>query len=76
MYTWNAENVDNSKDLIQGMGQIKSKYVNILFDSGETHSFISIDCAKRVYFPMSKLPYEVVVCTPSEEKICTNICVP
>ena len=72
VYTLNAEEVDHSKDLIQGMGLIKSKPVNILFDSGATYSFISVDCARRVYFPVSKLPYEVLVSTPFEEKICTT----
>jgi hypothetical protein len=72
VYTLNAEEVDYSKNLIQGMGLIKAKSVNILFDSGVTHSFISVDCAKQVYFPMSKLPYEVLVSTPSKKKICTT----
>jgi hypothetical protein len=72
VYTLSAEEVDHSKDLIQGMGLIKSKPVNILFDSGATHSFNSVECAKRVYFPVSKLPYEVLVSTPSEAKICTT----
>jgi hypothetical protein len=43
-----------------------------LFDSGATHSFISLDCVKRIYFPMSKLPYKVLVSTPFEENICTT----
>ena len=72
VYTLNVEEVDHSKDLIQGTGLIKAKPVNILFDSGATHSFISVDCAKRIYFPMSKLPYKVLVSTPSEENICTT----
>jgi hypothetical protein len=77
VYTLNAEEVYHSKDLIQGMGLIKSKPVNILFDSGATYSFISVDCARQVYFPVSKLPYEVLVSTPSEEKICTTtMCYP
>jgi hypothetical protein len=77
VYTLNAEEVDNSKDLIQGTGLIKAKPVNILFDSGATHSFISVDRAKRIYFPMSKLPYKVLVSTPSEENICmTTMCSP
>ena len=66
MYTLNDEEVDHSKDLIHGMGLIKAKPVNILFNSGATHSFISVDCAKRIYFPMSKLPYKVLVSTRSE----------
>jgi hypothetical protein len=72
VYTLNAEEVNHSKYLIQGMGLIKSKPVNILFDSGATHSFISVDCAKRVYSHVSKLPYEVLVSNPSKAKICTS----
>ena len=72
VYTLNAEEVDHSKDFIQGMGKIKSHSVHILFDSGATHSFISLDCAKRIYFPMSKLPYKVLVSTSSKENICTT----
>jgi hypothetical protein len=77
VYTLNAEEVDNSKDLIQGMGHIKSKHVSILLDSSATHSFISVDCTKRVYFSITKLLYEVIVSTPSDEKICTtSMCSP
>ena len=75
-YTLNAKEVDHSRDLIQGMGQINSHSVRILFDFGATHSFISLDCAKRIYFPMSKLPYKVLVSTPSEENICTTTMFP
>ena len=72
MNTLNVEEANHSKDHIEGMGLIKSKPVNILFDSGVTHLFISVDCALRVYFPVSKVLYEVLVFTSSEEKICTT----
>jgi hypothetical protein len=59
------------------MGLIKAKPVKVLFDSGATHSFISVDFEKRVYFPISKLPYEVLVSTLAEKKIyTTSVCSP
>jgi hypothetical protein len=40
VYTLNAEEIEHSKDLIQGTGLVKSMPVNILFDSGAiTRSF-------------------------------------
>ena len=38
VYMLNAKEVDRFKDLIQGTGLIKSKPINILFDTGMTHS--------------------------------------
>jgi hypothetical protein len=77
VYTLDAEEAEKSKDLVQGTGQINGKHVNILFDSGATHSFISSACVKRVYFPVTKLSYEVLVTTPSEEKLSTtSMCSP
>jgi hypothetical protein len=72
VYTLDAEEVDNSNNLIQGLGEINAKPINTVFDSGASHSFISMDCTKRVYFPISKIPYEVLVSTPSKNKINTT----
>lgn len=39
---------------------------SLLFDSGVTHSFISLDCMKRLNLSVSKLLFDLCVSTPAE----------
>lgn len=62
-----------SDGLIQGMGFIKSKKINILFDSGATHSYISLSCVKILGLSVSRLPFDLRVTTPTEKNLVTSI---
>ena len=46
--------------------------LSVLFDSGATHSFISIDCAKKLNLPVRELDVELVVSTPTKGTIVTS----
>ena len=46
--------------------------MHILFDSGATHSFISLESAQRMQLPIRGLNYELRVSTPSEGKLSTH----
>jgi len=43
-----------------------------LFDSRATHSFISVDCVKKLKLPVCELDVELVVSTPTEGIIITS----
>ena len=68
VYTLDAKEADKSEHLVQGMGLIHNQPVHIFFDSGATHSFISLECAQRMQLPIRGLNYELMVSTPSEGK--------
>ena len=39
-----AEEAEQSKDLIRGMCKVNDRALTVLYDSGATHSFISYSC--------------------------------
>ncbi|XP_068492022.1 uncharacterized protein [Phaseolus vulgaris] len=58
--------------LVRGICSILGIQLFVLFDSGETHSFISFDCAKKLKLPVRELEIELVVSTPTEGIIVTS----
>ena len=59
------EEAGSSPNVIRGMVSIRGHDINVLFDSGATHSFISYDCAKKFGFALTELSYDLKVSTPS-----------
>ena len=59
-------------DLIQGVCVIAGNTLSVLFDSGATHSFISMDCVNRLKLPVSSLPFDLVVTTPAAKTLTAN----
>ena len=55
-----------SDDLIQGKCYFQNKLLDVLYDSGATHSFISYACIERLGLDVSILPFDVVVSTQAE----------
>lgn len=56
----------------QGKCFFKDMLLDVLYDSGAAHSFISNACVERLEFVMSKLPYDVVVSTPTNNYVVTT----
>ena len=61
-----------SDDLIQGKCLIANKLLDVLYDSGATHSFISFTCVERLGLSIVELPYDVMVSTPTNEPVTTS----
>jgi len=59
-------------DLIKGMYFIKGKTLNVLYDLGATHSFISNYCVQHLNMSTSFLKTSLVVSTPINDLIITN----
>jgi hypothetical protein len=72
VYTLDAKEADKSDNLVQGTDLIQNQQVHILFYSGATHSFISLESAQRMQLPIRGLNYELRVSTPSEGKLNTH----
>jgi hypothetical protein len=64
-----ADQVDN---LIRGTCFIYGTPLIAIIDTGATHSFISIDCAKRLNIPMSDMPSRMEIETPASGSVTTQ----
>ena len=61
-----------SDDLIQGKCLIADKLLDVLYDLGATHSFISHACVERLGLCTTELPYDIMVSTPTNEPVTTS----
>nr|KYP59642.1 hypothetical protein KK1_015078 [Cajanus cajan] len=61
-----------NNDLIQGKCFIKEKTLNVLYDSGATHSFISNDCVQHFQLSVSSLETNLIVLTPTNKSVVAN----
>ena len=67
-----AKEAAKSKGLIQGACEVNGKTLTVLYDSGATHSFISHICVTALQLPISQLPYDLLVSTPTNKPIRTS----
>ncbi|XP_028790135.1 uncharacterized protein LOC114746111 [Neltuma alba] len=62
-YAMTNEEASASPNLIRANIILQGHVISTLFDSGATHSFISLDCAQKLSLPMVELPYNLRVST-------------
>ena len=72
VFAMTRSEVVESEDLIQGKCIIRECLLDVLYDSGATHSFIALDCVERLGLPVSVLPYDLVVLTPTNRSVVTS----
>jgi RNase H-like domain found in reverse transcriptase/Reverse transcriptase (RNA-dependent DNA polymerase)/Retroviral aspartyl protease/Integrase zinc binding domain/Retrotransposon gag protein len=65
VYATLAEEAGMSPNMIRGTVSINSHLISVMFDSGASHSFIALDCAGRLGFKLSVMPYDMRVSTPA-----------
>ncbi|XP_028781393.1 uncharacterized protein LOC114737607 [Neltuma alba] len=66
------EEASASPNLIRGNILLEGHVISALFDSGATHSFISVDCAQKLSLPVVELPYDLRVSTPAGVTVVTG----
>ena len=64
-----VDEIEKSGDLIQGACEVNGKTLTVLYDSSASHSFISHSCVTALQIPISELPYDLSVSTPTNEPI-------
>ncbi|XP_073222503.1 uncharacterized protein [Cicer arietinum] len=75
VYHINGEETPSSSELIQGECLIVGKSLNVIYDSGATHSFISLDWVDSLQLTITTLLFDLVVTLPSTESIkCNTTC--
>ena len=72
VFTLSGEEATQSPDMIKGTCFLKNILLIVLFDSGAMHSFISIDCVKKLNLSLSSLPFDLLVSTPTGGKVSTS----
>ncbi|XP_027189384.1 uncharacterized protein [Cicer arietinum] len=75
VYHINGEETPSSSELIQGECLIAGRSLNVIYDSGATHSFISLDWVDSLQLTVTTLPFDLVVTLPSTESVkCNTAC--
>jgi len=65
-----------SGNLVQNTCLLFGNSVVVLYDSGATHSFVSIECVRRLGLVMRELGFELIVAMPTSSKVSTSsVCV-
>ncbi|XP_027368243.1 uncharacterized protein LOC113874216 [Abrus precatorius] len=72
IFAMSGVEASQSEELIRDKCIIKGQLLDVLFDSGATHSFISMDCVKGLNLYVTELPYNVVVTTPTSKPVVTS----
>ncbi|KAF1883508.1 hypothetical protein Lal_00044277 [Lupinus albus] len=66
VFTMSGAEVSSTDGLIKGNCVVAGIPLLVLFDSGATHSFVSIECVDRLKFQTQSLPFDLVVSTPTD----------
>ncbi|XP_028798835.1 uncharacterized protein LOC114754221 [Neltuma alba] len=72
VYAMTNEEASASPNLIRGNILLEGHVISALFDSGATHSFISVDCAQKLSLLVVELPYDLRVSTPAGVTVVTG----
>ncbi|XP_074559868.1 uncharacterized protein LOC141815899 [Curcuma longa] len=67
VFSITREDVANASTVVTGQIFIYSQYATALFDTGATHSFISISFAKKIEIPLQVLDEKFLTTLPSGE---------
>jgi predicted aspartyl protease len=68
------EDAQEAPDVILGMFLVNSNTSIILFDSGVSHSFISVEYVAKYNIPVSLLKYRMVVSSPGGDMTARQVC--
>ena len=68
VFTLSGEEATQSPNMIKGTCFLKNTLLIALFDSRATHSFIYIDCVKKLNLPLFSLPLDLLVSIPTRGK--------
>ncbi|XP_052726148.1 uncharacterized protein LOC108322100 [Vigna angularis] len=72
VYALTGAEAAKSGTLIIGCCSIAGRDLNVLFDSGATHSFLSETLIQELNLPVKELQYDLIVSTPASKLIKTS----
>ncbi|XP_057740169.1 uncharacterized protein LOC130957315 [Arachis stenosperma] len=68
-----ADDAMQSDALIQGQCIIKGRFLTVLYDSGASHSFVSLTVARELGLDFSELNFDLIVHTPASQNALTSL---
>ena len=69
-----AESAQEAQDVVIGMLLVNSAPASVLFDSGASHSFITVEYVAKYSIPMSIMPKPMFVSSPGRGMKAAYIC--
>ncbi|KAF1898466.1 hypothetical protein Lal_00042161 [Lupinus albus] len=69
VFTMSSAEASDVDGLIKGECIVADIPLLVLFDSGATHSFVSVECVDRLKLKTESLPFDLVVSTPTSAPI-------
>jgi len=72
VYAMTGAGAAGSGNLVMGRCMIAGESLYVLYDSGATHSFVSIDCVERLGLPVRELQSKLTVSTPASGLVRTS----
>ncbi|KAK4258952.1 hypothetical protein QN277_005343 [Acacia crassicarpa] len=72
VFALTQEEAGASPNLIRGKIKLQNYDILALFDSGATHSFIALDCVKRLNLQACELSFDINVSTPAGASVKTS----
>ncbi|XP_015950377.2 uncharacterized protein LOC107475260 [Arachis duranensis] len=73
VFAMTADDAMQSDALIQGQCYVKNRFLTVLYDSGASHSFISLIVAREVGLDFSELKFDLIVHTPASQNALTSL---
>ncbi|GAU10302.1 hypothetical protein TSUD_418910, partial [Trifolium subterraneum] len=73
VFALNGGNADQVDNLIRGACFIYNTPLIAIIDTGATHSFISVDCVKRLSIPVTEMSGRMEIETPASGSVTTRL---
>ncbi|XP_015944556.1 uncharacterized protein LOC107469691 [Arachis duranensis] len=73
VFAMTADDAMQSDALIQGQYYVKNRFLTVLYDSGASHSFISLTVARELGLDFSELNFDLIVHTPASQNALTSL---
>ncbi|XP_015940137.1 uncharacterized protein LOC107465680 [Arachis duranensis] len=73
VFAMTADDAMQSDALIQGHCYVKNRFLTVLYDSGASHSFISLTVARELGLDFSELNFDLIIHTPTSQNALTSL---
>ncbi|XP_052110237.1 uncharacterized protein LOC110275716 [Arachis duranensis] len=73
VFAMTADDAMQSDALIQGQCIVKDRFLTVLYDSGASHSFISLTVARELGLDFYELNFDLIVHTPASQNALTSL---
>ncbi|XP_020992533.1 uncharacterized protein LOC110278632 [Arachis duranensis] len=73
VFAMTADDAMQSDALFQGQCIVKDRFLTVLYDSGASHSFVSLTIARELGLDFSELNFDLIIHTPASQNVLTSL---